>query len=267
MFGSLVIVLPTPHQGGELILRDKGKEWSFPSPPMPAKDSPDHLPQISYIAFYSDVEHEVAKVETGYRVTLTYNLYFNFPTIDMEHKPLICRDNNVKTLLESLLSSLSFLPDGGELAFGLQREYPVDKKKTKLDYLLSCLKGTDATLLRVCKELGLDFQFNLVYTKGNTAVLATLLVKVEGLHFDEDMSPMTYILKKSKGRLMDDHDSCDDDENVLWSEPKKNEVCWVTKITDLGRFKSSYTAYGNEHRIGYVYTRGCLVTKVKPFGR
>ena len=66
---------------------------------------------------------------------------------------------------------------------------------------------------------------------------------------------------------MDDHDSCDDDEDVLWTEPKKNEVCWVKKITDLGWFKSSYTAYGNEHRIGYVYTRGCLVTKVKPFGR
>ena len=29
MFGSLVIVLPTPHEGGELVLRHKGKEHTF----------------------------------------------------------------------------------------------------------------------------------------------------------------------------------------------------------------------------------------------
>lgn len=77
------------------------------------------------------IEHKVTKVETGYWVTLTYNLYFNFLTVDMEHKPLICWDNNVKTLLKLLLSSPSFLSDGSELAFALQQEYPVDKKKTK----------------------------------------------------------------------------------------------------------------------------------------
>ena len=35
------------------------------------------LPMIDYVAFFSDVEHEVAPVISGHRVTLTYNLYFD----------------------------------------------------------------------------------------------------------------------------------------------------------------------------------------------
>lgn len=30
---------------------------------------------IQFAAFYSDVEHEVLEVQSGHRVTLTYNLY------------------------------------------------------------------------------------------------------------------------------------------------------------------------------------------------
>ena len=32
---------------------------------------------IQWAAFYSDCEHEVLPVTSGYRVTLTYNLYLN----------------------------------------------------------------------------------------------------------------------------------------------------------------------------------------------
>jgi hypothetical protein len=31
MFGSLVIVFPTPHEGGALLLRHRGQEWIFDS--------------------------------------------------------------------------------------------------------------------------------------------------------------------------------------------------------------------------------------------
>jgi hypothetical protein len=29
MLGSLVIVFPTPHEGGALLVRHRGQEWSF----------------------------------------------------------------------------------------------------------------------------------------------------------------------------------------------------------------------------------------------
>jgi hypothetical protein len=73
MFGSLVIVFPTSHDGGALHLRHLGHEWIFDSGQALAAEGQT---SIGYVAFFSDIEHEVAPVISGHRVTLTYNLYF-----------------------------------------------------------------------------------------------------------------------------------------------------------------------------------------------
>ncbi|KDQ65043.1 hypothetical protein JAAARDRAFT_75422 [Jaapia argillacea MUCL 33604] len=58
MFGSLVVVFPTDHSGGALLLRHGGKEWTFDS----AKEVAScEGPSIGWIALYSDVEYEVTK--------------------------------------------------------------------------------------------------------------------------------------------------------------------------------------------------------------
>jgi hypothetical protein len=74
MFDSLVIVFPTPHEGKTLLLRHRGQEWIFDSDQAPAAKC---QPSIGYVAFFSDVEHEVALVTSGHRITSTYNLYFD----------------------------------------------------------------------------------------------------------------------------------------------------------------------------------------------
>ncbi|KAK0184839.1 hypothetical protein F5146DRAFT_1228479 [Armillaria mellea] len=105
MMGSLVIVFPTPHERGSLVLRQ----------------------DVSYIAFYSDVEHEVLPVTSGIRVTLTYNLYLeDKPTVPSllpnTESPIV---DHVKEALERLLSASDFLPEGGMLGFGLRHQYPI----------------------------------------------------------------------------------------------------------------------------------------------
>lgn len=35
-----------------------------------------NAPQVGFIDFFNDAEHEIPLVESGYRVTLTYSLYF-----------------------------------------------------------------------------------------------------------------------------------------------------------------------------------------------
>ena len=74
MFGLLVVVFPTPHEGGTLLIRHRGQEWTFDPAPalLTAPPSSD-----GYTTFPSDVEHEVTPVVSGHRVTLTYNLYFD----------------------------------------------------------------------------------------------------------------------------------------------------------------------------------------------
>lgn len=53
MFGSLVMVFQTPHEGGSLVIRDKGQEWIFDS----AQAGVTHNgPCIGYVVFYSNTK-------------------------------------------------------------------------------------------------------------------------------------------------------------------------------------------------------------------
>ena len=124
MFGSLVIVFPTKHEGGALMLRRGGNKWIFDSAAM--IQTQVNL-SIAYVSFYSDVEHEVTVVTSGYRVTLTYNLFFSTgptnnsaPTIPTPSTTEIA----FEMALSMLLSDKTFMEQGGFLGFGLQHEYP-----------------------------------------------------------------------------------------------------------------------------------------------
>jgi 2OG-Fe(II) oxygenase superfamily len=67
MFATLVIVLPSEHEGGDLIVRHLGREVTFDQHPRDPSD-------IAFAAFYADCVHEVRPVASGYRATLVYNL-------------------------------------------------------------------------------------------------------------------------------------------------------------------------------------------------
>ncbi|KAI9689724.1 MAG: hypothetical protein M1822_009605 [Bathelium mastoideum] len=67
MFGTLVVCLPSKHEGGELCLSHDNKNKTF-------KTAPSSELGISYLAWYADVTHEVKTVTSGYRTVLTYNL-------------------------------------------------------------------------------------------------------------------------------------------------------------------------------------------------
>jgi hypothetical protein len=76
MFGSLVFVFPTYHEGGALSLRRHRHEWIMGPGQVLAGGCLDR-PSIGYMAFLNDVEQEVAPVTSGHCVTMTYNLYFD----------------------------------------------------------------------------------------------------------------------------------------------------------------------------------------------
>lgn len=67
MVATLVITLPSAHEGGELILRHEGREEVVDF-------GPESRFQTQYAAFYADCEHEIKPVKSGYRLTLVYNL-------------------------------------------------------------------------------------------------------------------------------------------------------------------------------------------------
>ncbi|MEW6304950.1 MAG: 2OG-Fe(II) oxygenase [Verrucomicrobiota bacterium] len=67
MFGTLVIVLPSAHRGGELVIRHAGREATVDM-------SGEETSEVKFAAFYADCEHEVRPITEGNRLCLVYNL-------------------------------------------------------------------------------------------------------------------------------------------------------------------------------------------------
>ena len=67
MFGTLVIVLPSIYEGGELMVRHGGREALLD---LRCNDPSE----ARFAAFYADCRHEVMPVTSGCRLTLIYNL-------------------------------------------------------------------------------------------------------------------------------------------------------------------------------------------------
>jgi hypothetical protein len=67
MVATLVIALPSVHEGGALAVRHDGRETTVDF-------SPHSRFQAQFAAFYADCEHEIRPVTSGFRLALIYNL-------------------------------------------------------------------------------------------------------------------------------------------------------------------------------------------------
>ena len=67
MFATLVIVLPSIYEGGELIVRHQDREERLDL-------SCEDPSQVAFATFYADCMHEVRPITAGCRLTLIYNL-------------------------------------------------------------------------------------------------------------------------------------------------------------------------------------------------
>jgi hypothetical protein len=141
MIGTLVVTLPSNFAGGELKV-GLGEEVNVYG---------GSRTQLSLVAFYADCRHEVLKVKSGFRITLTYNLLLHGDT----SRP--AGDEGTVTELASLLREHFSLP--------APRHYagpPVDPPN-RLVYLLdheytpralqwSRLKGDDASRVSLLRD-------------------------------------------------------------------------------------------------------------------
>lgn len=132
--GTLVVVLPTSHRGGDVVVSHAGRHVTLST----AKDSSSDY--LSFLGFYADCLHETRPVEQGYRVALTY-------------------------ALEAESSSLTPFDDGADLRRSLQRffseqpwlVYLLDHQYSEQSMDWSRLKNADrvraAAFLEAAKKL------------------------------------------------------------------------------------------------------------------
>lgn len=136
MFGSLVVTLPSAHEGGDLVIRHADRETVLSL----RNAEPG---EIRYAAFYTDCEHEVRPVTRGYRVCLVYNLVFKtcnrLPT-PPDHRQA------VTAAAERLRPWVERDGDPDKLVYLLEHHY------TQAALSWGALKGADAARAAVLRE-------------------------------------------------------------------------------------------------------------------
>jgi predicted 2-oxoglutarate/Fe(II)-dependent dioxygenase YbiX len=146
MFATLVVVLPSVHEGGQLVVRHKQQSTTLSL-------GQGDLALVSWAAFYTDCLHELLPVTAGYRVALVYNLV-------RPAGPLHAPDHSEQAeRVARLLDGWRERPEGwpAKVALALEHHY------TPAGLSFAGLKGADAGTASVLLEAGqrADFAVHL----------------------------------------------------------------------------------------------------------
>ncbi len=156
MFGTLAIVLPSKHSGGDIHLSHDGEERIFRSSERSEYD-------CSYAAWYADVTHEVKPVTSGYRLVLIYNLIQTNTAVRLLAPTSLCAISMLKAILpywnDACEEGLEGIPSF--LIYKLSHMY------TEAALSFASLKGSDHTKFQLLKEAskGQDFTLYLAHAK------------------------------------------------------------------------------------------------------
>ena len=251
MVGTLVVTLPSNFTGGELMV-GHNEVW---------KAYRGSKSALSLVAFYADCQHEVLKVKSGYRVTLTYNLLLQGDT----SRP--AGDEGTVAELTSLLEE--------HFATPVRRYFgDPDDPPNRLVYLLdheytpralkwSRLKGADASRVALLRRAA--------DAAGCESILALADVKTTHEAFEDGGDYY------GRGSWYDDFDDDDDDDDghveddgnayeiqdlvdtevtlTHWTGPdgtrleetslfvRDHETCSSTPTGDLAPYASEYEGY------------------------
>ncbi|PYO52883.1 MAG: hypothetical protein DMD83_24930, partial [Candidatus Rokuibacteriota bacterium] len=139
MFATLVIVLPCPHRGGQLMIRHAGREVALDL-------STREVSEVTFAAFYADCEHEVKPVTQGNRVCLIYNLIQR--RSGTRDRPLTAPLYDQEVTAAAALLKTAFSQDRApaKLAWLLEHHY------SQAELSFATLKNADLALARVLRE-------------------------------------------------------------------------------------------------------------------
>ncbi|EAU82072.2 hypothetical protein CC1G_09674 [Coprinopsis cinerea okayama7 len=167
MFATVIVVLPSAFEGGEVILSHSGATETVDITANSAMET-------SILAWYTDVMHEVRPITSGYRLALSYNLIHTSPNVP---RPVLPDMSDAAKRLQAVLRGWkeekypqSAMPSPPFFAYVLSHQY----SGLNLSSGTQGLKGADAHkaahLLPIAKELGFSVAFAaLEYTVTGTS--------------------------------------------------------------------------------------------------
>ncbi|KAL1708449.1 hypothetical protein EV121DRAFT_277199 [Schizophyllum commune] len=281
MVGSLLVVFPTPHEGGTIILRDKGEEWPLNSTP---KISGNGKPHICFVVFPSGLEHEITTVTSGHLVTLTYELYLDTkstaPPLRLSRQinppddsALLKVGQGLKGMLIDFLGRPDFLPSGGFIGFGLRFMYGLNNN-TSMTRLAGNLKGYDATIKQVCDELNLGNKFFVHYaasagtghTRQRLSVTRRAFLEAQDDREYSKEGVDNYKFFTEKGAPILRHAGTKTVQDANGEQVKTYEVHWLTPIpTSFNIVKTTYKLTGKEAQLGYTHGTPILLAYISSY--
>jgi hypothetical protein len=150
MFATMVLVLPSTHRGGELVVKHLGREVVLDL-------RPEEASEIGFAAFYADCVHEVRPIQSGFRLTLVYNLRFVGKARGLKAPDYRAEQGRMVDLLRCWVNAEDE-PD--KLILPLEHVY------TPAELSFDALKGADAgvasVLVKAAAEADCDLHLALV---------------------------------------------------------------------------------------------------------
>lgn len=202
MVATLVIALPSAHEGGELIVRHDGREETVDF-------GPESRFQTQFAAFYADCEHEVRPVTSGFRLALVYNL-----TLAKSKQAITAPTSGDRIpMVASLLRQWIDEKDSARAAVELSHEQQaitklavvLDHEYTQAGLTYDALKGIDRAKA--------DVLFAAARQAGCDASLALVTMWVSGSAEPSGDYGYGYSRSSRRGRYgYDDSDDDDDDD-------------------------------------------------------
>lgn len=260
MLGSLVVVYPTAHEGGEFVLRHEDEERKLDIKCL------RHSASLAFVAFYNDIEREVLKVTSGYRVAVTYNLYLVNPAFDLRAAaaaPKVRSISRLRTALHGLLERPEFMPNGGTLGFGLVHTYPV-AFDMNLPSITDYLKGEDAHVYRTCQELQLGPSLLMVYDDNTVDRLKYGIMLDRIIHdpdYDYDCGAYEDTLMEMGGVPVNKTEDVTVDDRI---RNELEHINWISPFNDTNQLRDACTARGNEVSQGSIYCSPCIIVCIAP---
>lgn len=263
MIGTLVVTLPSTYAGGELMI-GRGEDWKA------YRGSKDAL---SLVAFYADCQHEVLKLTSGYRITLTYNLMLRGDTGPRQEG-----DAGTVAELADLLREHFSTP--ATHSWGHRRADPpsrlvylLDHEYTPRGLQWTRLKGADARRAPLLRAAAEESGYEAILGLADVRTTHDAWPADEGYgyrrrrYYDDDEEPegpadyeindlvdtevsLTHWTGPDGGRLEETSLSVDD-----------TEVCASTPSGDLEPYESDYEGYmGNwGNTLDRWYHRGAII--------
>jgi len=155
MFASLIIVLPSKFEGGEVHVSHGNNKDVFNTSPLSKFTT-------SALAWYTDVTHEVKPVTSGYRLAISYNLVNASPGLPPPHLPdmHLAVSAVEKIFRKWRKGGYRYQDFSGNIVYLLDHEY------SDAGLELTTLKGKDAVLVSnikgVAEKQGISLRLGLL---------------------------------------------------------------------------------------------------------